>query len=165
MPDVGRATPSWPAREGAIATPVASAKLALGQFKAQRARRGIGFGQFQLDQLALLVGLARRLANQRARGLVKAEIFIAEDRCRDQPVAAKVEHGGEEAERLDSGDPAFEDLPDPIGQEGGDITVDRLALGLHRAPLEHRDVLANLDEPLGAFGRQRAIAEPEAADQ
>ena len=56
-------------------------------------------------------------------------------------------------------------MPDAVGEEGGDIAVDGVALGLHRAPLEHRDMLADLGEAGGVVGGQPAFAKPVGADQ
>ena len=68
-----------------------------------------------------------------------------------------------QAEARDAVDAPGEDLPHPVGEEGGDVAVDGVALGLHRAPLEHRDVLADLLEFLVfAGGGAGAVANKEA---
>src|SRR5688572_18712426 len=94
----------WPAALFAAADPIAAlgdprlaGELALGQLKAESAGRRVGLGQLQLEMLADAVGFAGLVADQRPSRLVIAEILVAEDRRRDQPVAAEILDRGEEA--------------------------------------------------------------------
>ena len=99
------------------------------------------------------------------RSLVEAEIFVAEIAHEQQAVAAQPLDRGEEAEALHPGDPALDDLADAVAEEGRDIAVDGFALGLHRAPLELRNLLADLVEArLLAIG-QPALAKAVGAGQ
>ena len=84
---------------------------------------------------------------------------------RHQPVAAELDHCREEAERLNAGDPAHDELADLVREISGDIAVDRLALRLHRAPFEPRNLLADLLELLRVRRRETALAELVGADQ
>src|SRR5689334_19775794 len=97
-----------------------TAKLAFGQFEAKRTRGWVCLRQFQLEMLADTIGLAAFFPDQRPRRFVIAEIFIPKDRRRDQPVAAQILDRGEEAERLDAGNAAAQDLPDLVGKKGRD---------------------------------------------
>src|SRR3954451_23667497 len=96
------------------------------QLEAQRARHGIGFGNPQLQLLALAVRGAGVLADQLLGFLVIAEIFVADRRDRNEAVAAKLDHRREKAERLHASDPAHDELPDLVGEVSGDVAVDRL---------------------------------------
>src|SRR4051812_18672881 len=98
-----------------------AAVAALGQLEAQRAGNGIGLGEAQSQPLADLVGFAGLLADQLLGALVVAEIFRTEVAHEDEPVAAEVLDRGEKAERLDAGDPAFDQLALPVGEIGRDI--------------------------------------------
>src|SRR5829696_2542639 len=143
----------WPATTTASADPVAplwgrlrAAMAPLRKLKAQRPADGIGLGEPKGQPLADAIGLAGLFADELPRSLVVAEIFLPERLRENQPVAAEILDRGEEAERLHPGDPAFDQLADLIRQIGGDIAIDRLTLRLHRAPLEHRDLLPDLHE-------------------
>src|SRR5688500_12110203 len=107
MTNIGRA-----AAFGAAAHPVRTgaspaAVRAFGKLETQRARHRVGLSEAQGELLADAVGLAALLADQLARRLVVAEIFLAEGLSEHQPVAAQIGDGSEEAERLDAGDPAL----------------------------------------------------------
>src|SRR5512139_2729022 len=78
--------------------------------------------------LADAIGFSAVFTDQRPRCLVVPEIFIAQDRRRDQPVAAKILDGREEAERLHAGDAAPKNLAHLVGEERRDVAVDGLAL-------------------------------------
>src|SRR4051812_19454882 len=145
MPDIRR--PSTPAGgPGPIATWSwrGAAVTTLGKLETERTADRVGVGQTQRQPLPDAIGLAGLFADQRSRGFVVAEIFAAQVLREQQPVAAQVLDRGEETERLHPGDAAFHQLADLVGQVGGDVAVDRLALGLHRPPLEHRYLLADL---------------------
>jgi hypothetical protein len=57
------------------------------------------------------------------------------------------------------------ELPDLVGEVSGDIAVDRLALRLHRPPLEPRNLLADLLELSASVWRKSALAQLVGADQ
>src|SRR3954454_21008845 len=135
----------------------------LGQLEAQPAADRIGLRQPQGEALARRIGLAALLADQALAGLVVAEIFLAQGRCGDEAVAAELLDRGEEAERLHAGDPALDQLPDPVGEIGGDIAVHRLPLVDHRAPFKVRDQLAGHLHRLLLLPGHRAFAEPVGA--
>ena len=104
------------------------------------------------------IGFARIVTHQRTRGFVVAEIFAAKVLGEDQPVATQIIDRGEKSERLDAGDPALDKLADLVGEKGGNIAVDCVALGFHGPPFEHRNLLANLLEAFFVAGRQPALA-------
>ena len=108
---------------------------AFGQLKSQGPGHRIGLGQPQRQPLADAVGFAGLLAHELPCRFVVAEVFAAEVASQHQSVTAKVLDRGEKAERLHPGDAAFDQLPDLVGEKGGDIAVDGVALSLHRAPL------------------------------
>src|SRR4029079_10252490 len=110
-----------------------SACLLVRKLEAQRPRYGIGLGDAQLQLLPLAVCCARILADKLLRLFVIAEIFVSDGRDGHPPIATELDDGREEAERLDAGDPAQDHLPALVGQEGGDVAVDGLALRLHRS--------------------------------
>src|SRR6185369_7533648 len=112
-------------------------------FEAQAAAHRIGLGQAQGEPLAERVALAALVAGQALARLVVAEIFLPERRRRDEAVAAKLLHRGEEAEGLHAGDPALDQRSDLVGEKGGDVAVHRLAFGDHRAALQIGDELAD----------------------
>jgi hypothetical protein len=82
---------------GALAV-AAVARGAVGQIEAQATADRVGFGETQLEALAGGEGVAALLADQCVGSLLVAEIFLAEGRDRDQPIAAEALDGGEEAE-------------------------------------------------------------------
>src|SRR5690606_10900594 len=111
------------------------AAIGTGNLELQRAGERIGFGEPQLDHVADRVASAGVLADQRAGAFFVAEVFAPQARYRDQPVAAEADDCGEEAEALHPGDAGREGFADPARQPGGDVAIDRVALGLHRAAL------------------------------
>src|SRR5690348_1438203 len=120
MPDVRGATS--PSRSNAIIPPWRRpAVTAFRQFKAERTADGVGLREAQGQPLPNAIGLAGLVANQLASRFVIAEIFLAQRLREHQTVAAQILHGGEEAERLDAGDPAFNQLPHLVGEIGGDV--------------------------------------------
>src|SRR5690606_25941985 len=135
VPDIARPAAPSDHVPGAVAAGAARALRAraalrpLGQLEAQIATHRVGLGEAEFQALAERVAFAALLADQAEARLVMAEIFVAQDRGRDQPVAAQRLDRGEEAEWLHAGDPAIEHLPDMIGEIGGDIAVHRLAFG------------------------------------
>src|SRR5687768_3283744 len=84
----------------------------VGELEAQGAADRVGFGEAKLEAHSGFVGVAAVLADQRLARFLVAEIFAAERRRRDQPVAAEPLNGGEEAEGLDAGDAAVDDGSD-----------------------------------------------------
>src|SRR6187551_3468018 len=94
------------------------------QGEAKAAGHGIGFDDPQPKLLAEPVARPGLLADELLRLLVVPEIFPAHRRDGNDPVAAELHHGREEAERLDAGDPALDDLADLVRKIGGDIAVD-----------------------------------------
>src|SRR5688572_15335600 len=153
MPNIGRAAAGQRTPDP-IGPPCPRPTIAaFGELEAQRARDRVGLGEAQGQLLADPVGVAAVLADQLARGFLVAEIFLAEGLGEHQPVTAEIGDGGEEAEWLDAGDPALDQLPDPVSEESRNVAVNGVALRLHRAPLEHRDRLADLDELAVLAGR------------
>src|SRR5690348_12441334 len=136
-----------------------SAIAAFRKFEAQRSGNRIGLGETQREPLADAVRLARLIADELLRALVVAEIFLPQVLGEEQTVAAQVLDRREEAERLDSGNPAFDELAHLISKARRDIAVDRLPLGFHCAPLEHRDLFADLLEPLLVSLRKSPLPE------
>ena len=113
---------------------------------------GFDFGEPQRQPLADRIFVARLLADQLLGGLVVAEIFAAQVAHRHQPVAADPVDRREEAEIGHAGDPHLAQFADALGQIGGDIAVDRVALGLHRAAFEPADRLADPLHPRRLVG-------------
>ena len=119
MTDIRRASAAdpilapWRRRRAAVA--------AFGELEAKRSRDRIGVSQTKPEPLSHAVGLAALVADESTRGLVVAKIFAAEVLGEDEAVTAEVLHGREEAERLDAGDPAIDQLPDLVRKKGGDI--------------------------------------------
>src|SRR3546814_19407042 len=74
-------------------------------------------------------------ADQRLCRLFVPEPFAPQRRNRNQPVAAQPHDRGEEAEALHTGDARIEHLAYAVRQPGGDIAIDGIAPGLHRAAL------------------------------
>src|SRR4051794_30945595 len=87
----------------------------LRKLEPQRARDRIGLREAEREPLPHAIGLAGLVADQRSRRLIVAEIFAAQIFGEDQAVAAEILHRREEAERLDAGDPALDQLPDAVG--------------------------------------------------
>src|SRR3546814_7049817 len=83
---------------------------------------------------------------QRPRRLVEMEPLGPQRRHRHQPVPANPRHGSEKAEIGDAGDPGLHHLSDVLGEKGGDIAVDGVALRLHRPARseEHTSELQSL---------------------
>src|SRR5687767_14957135 len=120
MADVCGTAAPWRRRLGLAADAVTArgrtaAVAALRQLETQPARHRIGLGQPEVEALADTVGFAALIADQGPRFLVVAEIFRAEVGGQHQAVAAQLVDRREEAERLDAGDPAADDLPDLVG--------------------------------------------------
>src|SRR5438067_5401849 len=139
VPDV-----RWPAAAGSVAAnrwSGPSAVAPFGKLETERSRDRVGFRQAQRQTLSDSVRLAALVPDEGLGRLVVAEIFEAEVFREHETVAAEVLDRREEAERLDPRNAAFDQLPDLVREERRDIAVDRFALGLHRAALEHRDLL------------------------
>src|SRR5437763_8023338 len=98
----------------AIAVRARGAARRVRRLEAQAAAHRIGLGEPQRQPLAECIGLAALLADQALACFVVAIIVLAERCGRDQPVAAQRLDRGEEAERLDAGDPAFDQGADLI---------------------------------------------------
>ena len=73
------------------------------------------------------------------RASLIAVIVVAEGARRDEAVGAGLVELHEQAGARDAADAALEDRADAVGEEMRDQPVDRLALGLHGAPLGGRD--------------------------
>src|SRR5688572_23118636 len=117
MPNIGWAAAPYPWPPPVRPLPRSSTVRSFGKLEAQRSGDRIGFGEAQRELLADPVGLAALLADQFARRLIVAEIFLAQRLREHQAVTAEVGHRGEEAERLDAGDPALDQLADAVGEE------------------------------------------------
>src|SRR5688500_8084748 len=111
------------------------AALGVYHLELERAGQRIGLAELELEEVAHRVARAGLLPNERTRAFVVAEVLAAQRRDRHQAVAAEPDDGGEEAEALHSGDAGPESLADAAREPGGDVAVDGVALGFHRAAL------------------------------
>jgi len=118
-----------------IAREAQSAVAYFWKLEAKRSADRIGFGEAQGEALADTVGIAAFVADQLTRGLIVAEIFLAQSLRENETVSAEVLDRGEEAEGLHTGDAALHELADLIREESSNVAIDRLAFGLHRGPL------------------------------
>jgi hypothetical protein len=116
---------------------------ALLQFELERAGQRIGLGQPQPQPVAHCIARAALLAFENLRLLVVVEPLRAQRGDRHQTVAAQPDDRREEAELLHSGDARVEHFADARRKPGGDIAIDRLALGRHGAALGIADRLAD----------------------
>ncbi len=70
---------------------------------------------------------------------------------RDQTVGAQAVQGNKQAETRNSTDPRRKGRADALGEEGGDITVDRVALRGGGASLRPGDVIGDRLQVDGTF--------------
>ncbi len=131
----------------------------------QASCRGVGLDQLEPQPVAQPVGLAGAFADQDLAALVVAEELLAERADRNEAVGAGAVERGEQAKTRDAGDPAGEGGADMGRHIGRDIPVHGAPFGRDRAPLAHRQVLAELDEPALVGLGQGAFAQPVGGDQ
>src|SRR5262249_5316782 len=104
-------------------------------------------------------------AHQGVVCLVMVVEVVGQARNGYQPIGAGLVQPDEQAEAGDAGDAAWDDLADPVRQEGGNETIDGIALCGRRAPLRLRDMFADGGEALAFARRQRTIAQLASGDQ
>src|SRR4051794_10981047 len=111
-----------------------AAIASFGKLETKRAGHGIRLPEPKRQPPSHPIGVAAFVTDKRSGRFVVAEVFLAEVLRQQQSVSTEILDRGEEAERLDARDPASDQLTDLVRKEGGDITVDGIALRLHRAP-------------------------------
>src|SRR5579885_1325498 len=77
----------------------------------------------ELDRDRITQPMRVRRADKGAAGFVEAEIFVADQTCRDEAVSAGVVELDKETGAGDAGNMAVEDRADPIGKEMCDQPV------------------------------------------
>ncbi len=118
----------------------------LDQFQDEPAGGRVGLAQARLDLLTEPVGAAPAPPHEAMACLDVVVVVIREQAHRHEAVGAGLVEGDEQAEAGDAVDRAWEHGADPLLQEGGGESVERVALGRDGAPLRAADMLADLGE-------------------
>src|SRR5262245_54824899 len=112
-----------------------------GEVEAQASSQRRGLEQTHRHDVAKLVHGVGALSHQRVSAFVMAKILAAQGANGKQAFGTTLPQPEKEPEACDAGDARVECLADPIFHESRDITIGRITLCSHRAPLSPGDVI------------------------